>query len=504
MSKAKDFVTNKALSIHSWLSSVSYLKSEMIEYIFGQKPAADNEVGEITPESPPFSPELDDDVGEEITPESPPSSPELEVYLEAEAKIPSRPFKRSRNDDRASENKKIKLEKTNQPFPNFLISANKEKEASSDKLPQHKPSIDLLSPKKFETHLKPILTPSLKERLDEAYDRAEKENYKSPKGTRLATAKFLREFGLRIDDAIHKSSESGDKISIFEKLRKQAKEIGSRKPSFESGEDLDIHTFSFNFTENGASVTAHHKVYKSGITVLQVTGITSYEKIAEEFKKWACMVPNEVIASNIWEIMSDNKLTNISYLEAKAQEKYTKFLTKVCFLLFSAESAREPASLAVNSMFLDLVLSGKYKMSDIIKLPMSAVKAVPSTRTLSKKVLGDHNAASPVRADPKLRNKKVQNLLDNYDEILSTWLELYEGKEKLVISKDLRQISDLMTQKITDWFGIKIKPFRHSIEHELEALDYESSDHESLSCDGDNGSLPDIDDHPIFALLGEN
>jgi hypothetical protein len=346
-----------------------------------------------------------------------------------------------------------------------------------------------------------VQSPSLAVRIASAYQEAGKENYFSPHKTRLASAKILREFGERVEQAIHAPSRSLEDDNLFEKLRKHIYEITAREATFEARDDVDIHTFSFEFEAAGASVTAHHKVFESGITSHQVTGITSYESIAVQLDTWSKKVPDKIIAATIWDIMSDKAFSHEFDLSKAEQTKFIGFLTKLSFLLFCTESSREPASIAVNAMFLDLVKSGDYKMADIVQLPMSAEKAVSATRTLSKKALGVIDPASPVRKDPKFLDHKVQNLLDNYKTILDDWLRANSGEESLLIGIDHEQISDLVTAKIVDWFGIKIKPFSHSPPEaglkSIEGMDDGSSASES------GYDSADSFEHKIFDLLND-
>lgn len=337
-----------------------------------------------------------------------------------------------------------------------------------------------------------LMTPSLPSRISIANEKAKNENHVSPKGIRITSATFLREFGKRIDEAISSKNNHDAHSNLFKKLRLKMFELSDRKAKFDNYEDIDIHTFKFTF--GAISVTAHHKIHKSGLISHQVTGITSYENIAKQLKKWARKISDVDISQDIWKILHEDEVSRPT-LE-KDHQKYVSFLTKVCFLLFCTESSREPASLAVNAMFLDLVKEGKYKMSDIVTLPMSAEKAVAATRTLSKAVLGVIDPASPSNPDPKLNNPKVLTLLDNYEKILGDWCKLHSRKKTFRLKENIPKIAELVTSKINKWFGIEIKPFRYSASKNI--------NDDTTSSENESGYDSEIFDYSEFRCVAED
>lgn len=408
--------------------------------------------------------------------------------------------KRVRENDNDQEVSAPKVAKALPPLPIELdLPDVRDQSSPKTKLEYSSPVIEACSPHMLAPPSPE--SPSLENKVTWSYKKAESEcKYLSPTGTRLAAAKILREFGDRIDTAINRSLNPDKNDSTFAKLRKQIHKIMDREAKFDAREDVDIHTFRFEFEKVGASVTAHHKIYKSGITSHQVLGITSYESISAELTSWTELLSDRIVAETMSSILSGQEVSNTLGLSKANQTKFGNFMAKLTFLLFCTESAREPASIAVNAMFLDLVKSdksGKYKMSDITKLPMSAENAVAASRTLSKAALGRKEMKSPVRPDPKIHHPKVQKLLNNYESILLDWLE-DNAKGKISISNDIKRIADIITEKIEKWFDIKIKPFRHCLSEQFSSMENSDSD-DSASCSSPESMC---DSPSIFGLEG--
>ena len=212
------------------------------------------------------------------------------------------------------------------------------------------------------------------------------------------------------------------------------------------------HSSSFTYEATSSSVTECNKVHWTGSKTSMLPSLRTYDKIAKKLRVIAKTTTDPEIAESMMDILCGRapKIYNDKSPEAA---KELEFLSRVTHLLFSTEVSRNKSALITNAMFLDLVKSGTYKMSDIVNLPMSLQNAVMASRTLSAITSNSSPGhrkydQSEHKAEPD--SKVVRALLARAENICSDWAKLRNAED----------VVDEIFHSIQGWFGINIDPIQ--------------------------------------------
>jgi hypothetical protein len=219
--------------------------------------------------------------------------------------------------------------------------------------------------------------------------------------------------------------------------------------------------FAFN---DGTLVKEGLQCYDSKAKVSHVYGIKAYPDIAESFEAMRVKhnLKDPEIAQAILDYLDEGKSKIFDGVEGCGSA--IKLVARSCYLLFSTEASRDNSALIAASMFLDLVIAGKYKIGDIVDLPLSMKRAVPATRALSK-VLGglitDHSKYDHSQKAADIHSSDVKQILGSSIKLLKNWLAL----KGITIDKDhtiesqATEISDTILKAAEGWYKLNLRPF---------------------------------------------
>ena len=303
---------------------------------------------------------------------------------------------------------------------------------------------------------------AIKKVVEGAYGAAVAAGYSSPGQGNLATLVHLSRISTEVRDRLL----AGGGHSTLSGISIHGHDCGTLATPKEPTETkVYVKTLRYMFTQLDKETTCLGKIWKPNSQEIklkghQVCGISSYIKIAQKFEK--ITKQDQYIATTMSQLLHDEELTYIDLFK----KSEISLIANVTYFLFGVEAHREPGALIVNAMFLDLVKSGHYKMSDIKELPMSMLKAKGTARTALKLI--DAAAYSPIKRDPKAKSEKFEELLTKCHKVVDDWTRLKLPHEELSLKHDMLRIVELISDNIKDWFGISSPKFKDEVSMTLD------------------------------------
>jgi hypothetical protein len=328
-------------------------------------------------------------------------------------------------------------------------------------------SLDPFSTPMKQPTPKSFLSPTIEYRLRNINTSAQEQLYKSPGGGVLNTTAFTTILGNRIYEPSCKKSHNSLLSHTQTKHQKDIDQLSSTDTVSRGKATSITHVHYIILKSTKVKVVECSRLFyntKSKASI--VTGIGAYTEIAKKLKSLCEQFKDKVIAESLFDILNERPMKLFNHLNSTELTSLNKFMSRLCYLLFSAEVDRFEGALIINAMFLDLVKAGEYKMHDILSLGLSdkgVMLAVRKVNSIVYKALDqDRTYDLSIKNLPGVNDKKVHNLLTKNHKIFEDWFKLncpqYNFQDISIPHKTL-----IITSKIKEWFDIDIKPFRVDI-----------------------------------------
>jgi hypothetical protein len=218
----------------------------------------------------------------------------------------------------------------------------------------------------------------------------------------------------------------------------------------------DTITRLFTLDQNSKkSHSSTFTLYISGKRNEKVIALGTYEKISQHIDKYTTKykLDDSSIAMMIVNIINGKKL-DLSENIGVAKEYVKDFITNLTYLLFVTEVGRNPASLLIHRMALDLVISEKCTLAEVFKLiPMSMVGAVSFSRWQhhNYKTVASYKYDQDNGNDDNDKGNQVSEFIKMETDILKKWLlneEIEDNNLEFILAK--------LIKKCKEWFGIDL------------------------------------------------
>ena len=215
-------------------------------------------------------------------------------------------------------------------------------------------------------------------------------------------------------------------------------------------------------------VTICRNIYKSGKQVCLIPSLKTYSKISLKIKEYQkkLFLSDSQIAKICFDILHSDEIKDLKDIAPAKRDEIVKYLSSVCALLFSAEAERSKSVLMTHAMFLELVIAGKYKFSDITKLPIAFKGAMGGVRVLdgllasqiSKYMKYDYSEEAAYADEQTISEILLRNLEITRDWFLLKGIDITSGA---LNGPMLRAVVDLLRQSISAWYSVDLK-FYHT------------------------------------------
>jgi hypothetical protein len=244
---------------------------------------------------------------------------------------------------------------------------------------------------------------------------------------------------------------------------------------FISDQEILIRSYDYG---NHILATVKHIIFKETgskseeLNIGKISKSTNYVSIKSMIDKLKQIyhVKDQQLALWVTEMLKGNIIKNLnkSLNVTNFQEKEIKlFVTSLTCLLFSTEVARNPASLVIHYMMLELIGSKKLKWNEgLTKIAMTLEKAVPASRWehLNYKTSLKYNYDKSLNAlAPEDQQLKV--FIKYEAEIFKKWLELKEVPIGINCKIDEKLIDILakLTKACEEWYQINLNIKCHMV-----------------------------------------
>ncbi len=259
----------------------------------------------------------------------------------------------------------------------------------------------------------------------------------------------------------------------------------------------DIETLSIGFSLLGleSGGLESHEVSKKTGTRSDIVGIgkaggsTSYAAIAKILNNKSSYlgITDADIAKWIIDVLEGKGNEFISKLEINRfqKEMLEKFINSLTYLMFSTEVARNPASLIINYMILELIGEEYLSWKDIFEdrqMPMSIVDAVKTSRWMHAnydttiRYSYDKTTSSLSNDNGEKDMKILEDIINKEAAIFRLWLSLngleYEDESSF------SEVIALLTQKCSQWYGVTVLSKSLIIDLLADLLEKETKDME--------------------------
>jgi hypothetical protein len=253
-------------------------------------------------------------------------------------------------------------------------------------------------------------------------------------------------------------------------------------------DEVDTLSRSFSFLGlTNSGIESQEVSKKTGtrsdiVAIGTVDGSTSYSAIAKiinqidmtdaEISKWII----EILEGRGKEFIDEFEINNFQ------KKSLEKFMNSLVYLMFSTEVARNPASLVINYIILELIREGELDWQDAFEqreMPMSIVGAISPSRWMhtnyetTLKYSYDKADNSISNENGKRDMEKLQELINKEASIFSRWL-LFKGIE--YETDLLSKVIALIAKKCSAWYGVKIASKRLLVELFLDIFGQEIED----------------------------
>lgn len=240
-------------------------------------------------------------------------------------------------------------------------------------------------------------------------------------------------------------------------------------------DDVEILSRSFSFLGLKTQGLESQEIYKKTgtrsdtVEIGKASGSTSYPAIAKilDNKISSLDITDAEIANWIIEVLDGRGKEILDTLEITRfqREILERFINSLTYLMFSTEVVRNPASLVINYMILELIKEGEEYLSweEVFEnrgMPMSIVGAVSSSRWMHSnydttiRYSYDKTKSSFSNDNSEKDMKILQDIIYKEGTIFRLWLSLngleYENEDSF-----LEAIS-LLGRKCSEWYGATV------------------------------------------------
>jgi hypothetical protein len=305
-------------------------------------------------------------------------------------------------------------------------------------------------------------SPSFDDRLKGTLEALVDEGWNTPGKGWARSISMATIFGQRFNAA----SSTKDSDSLFghtwKTQQNDLSELESTTPSKPPKKTV-VHIW--HSVATGEHATSCNILYgKTGAKAAKIAGITNYDDISKALDTLSDTLGGDVIASILFDILNNKELIISEKLPLADRASVYKFLTKLCYLLFGCEASRFESAVITNAMFLDLVIAGKYKMSEIIDLPLSSKGVMPAVRKLNDTLVSDVNPGWRYDLSGKklqsISSGPVRSILEKNHQIIQDWLKI-KKPDSDISELSIGEIGKAIYTSMGAWFhDIETKPFR--------------------------------------------
>lgn len=165
-------------------------------------------------------------------------------------------------------------------------------------------------------------------------------------------------------------------------------------------------------------------------------------------------------------------------LKKSKRMPFEKFVNSLVHLLFGTEVVRNPASMIIHYMILELIIGNKMTWKDAFSgtMPMSIKEAVPASRTLHNKYQTSLEYSYDNAKDGEGTEGKVRELVTKEASIFKNWLSIKGIKVKK--ATPISEIIALLSRECFSWYGIEVRSKQLMVDMLLQICYYELSENE--------------------------
>jgi|GEM_PF-5975876 len=194
--------------------------------------------------------------------------------------------------------------------------------------------------------------------------------------------------------------------------------------------------------------------------VSHVKGGGSYADIVSRLEgiKQRANVSDAQIAQALFDTLHNRPVT----FKDSIPPEHKNTLVNTAYLLFTTEVSRSNAALPAVGMLLDLIKNGLASLQDIKTLPMSAEKAVDSSRcieSLMKPLVTGHTSYDSKISGWCFDDRVVKSMLKSTYDLLTRWLSMKGFQDAQdAIRNQATQVAKMLSKNVEKWFNLTLRP----------------------------------------------
>ncbi len=239
--------------------------------------------------------------------------------------------------------------------------------------------------------------------------------------------------------------------------------------------DQEILIRSYNYSPD-IFVTAKHTIFKGSgskseeLNIGKVGNSTSYLSVISMINNLKSYSQNSIndskLASSVMDMLKNGetkKLDNFTTLHFE-QKQATQFVASLTCLLFSTEVARNPASLIIHYMMLELIEKGKLSWEDgLKKVAMTLEGAVPASRWehLNYKTSLKYNYDKSLEQVLNPNEASLQTFITHEAQIFKQWLKLkyifITTENDFTNDGNFLKSLEVLEKHCEEWYKIKLE-----------------------------------------------
>ena len=201
-------------------------------------------------------------------------------------------------------------------------------------------------------------------------------------------------------------------------------------------------------------------------------------KMVENIKKASSKFNDKYLADLIIRTMHGEDISELLRNEVSLKRVYELqyFINSLTLLLFGFESSRNPASLIINFMMLDLIRVEEFSWKDVfdsLKMPMAIENAVSGARTLNS--MFSQYTSNQYEYDKSSHTNgnqdTAESILQKEVDLCRKWFKHFYPKVKCYEKMDIYVFANKIYEKINkDWYKIDISFYNEIQENAIEAI----------------------------------
>ncbi|CAM4395381.1 MAG: hypothetical protein LEGION0398_MBIBDBAK_01182 [Legionellaceae bacterium] len=191
-----------------------------------------------------------------------------------------------------------------------------------------------------------------------------------------------------------------------------------------------------------------------------------FQKIQNHFlSEYQFAISDKMLVNWVRAMIKNEEFNDINNRELGEVDKTIlfDFIAEMTYLLFGCEVARNPASLIVHQIILDLILNEKISLQSALfdnVMPMAVSEAVGKARSIQNKLNPYMPYFYTYPGTESNDNIQTNNMLASQAAIFRQWLEVkYNYKNDML---DLQKIRQIILNNLERWFGIQQLSFNNN------------------------------------------